>query len=150
VIVLIGHKSKLALQAVDEAPAWALELLDEIRALRAELARQQGQSTLTRADRAVLAKLLPAIGGVFGSEPFLSSEVCEHDEPGLRLVCTGISIRSLGRLLRRAAGVAVDGYMITRVAVEAGAVLWSVRRLPEFSEGQNSFVPPGASPRSAD
>jgi hypothetical protein len=96
---------------------------------------------LSRADRAHLARLLPAIGAVLGSELFNSAEICEHEAPSLRLVCAGLSAKQFGRLLRRAADVAIDGYMVERQGIEAGAVLWRVVQVPEFSRNEKVSIP---------
>ena len=128
---------------VDEpAPGWAAELLAEMRALRLAVERQQqGQRSVRRADRAVLERLLPVIAAVHGSEEFLSADLVEADAPGLRLVCAGISARSMGRLLRRTAGNPVGGYMVERLGLVAGVAIWRVVAVPEFPGGQKSFVP---------
>jgi hypothetical protein len=128
-------------RAVDDEspPTWAIELLAEVRQLRGDLARLQGRSTLSRADRRILSKLLPALAGALGSELFLSCELLEHAAVGL--VCKGMSARQLGRLLRRSTGVPVDGYLVERVDEEAGAVVWRVVAVADFLGGQNSGVP---------
>jgi len=89
---------------------------------RRDLARR-----LSRRDLDVLARLLPAIGGVYGSDAFLVREVIASADPGVRLVRGDLSAKALGKLLARAAGLAVDGLVIERVGVEDGAVLWAVR-----------------------
>jgi len=86
---------------------------------RRDLARR-----LSRRDRDVLARLLPAIGGLCGSAPWLVREM--FDDPGVRLVRGDLSAKALGKLLARAAGLAVDGLVIERVGVEDGAILWAV------------------------
>ena len=127
------------------------EILDEIRALRYAVEHPTPRSTLSREDRALLTRLLPAIGGAVGSELFNSAEICgEYDAAALRLVCAGLSARQVGRLLRRAAGTPIAGYLVERVGLEAGAVLWRVVRVPEFLSGQNSRVPCGESDDSRD
>ena len=101
------------------------QLVAEVRALRRDLIRQRSAgSTLSRDDRAVLDQLLPVIGATFGSELFNSAEVCEREATGLRLVLGGLNVRQLGRLLRRAAGTPLDGYLVERQGTEAGATLW--------------------------
>jgi hypothetical protein len=121
------------------------EIRDEIRGLRADLGKaitdRLSVSSLSRADRGRLATLLPAIGGVFGSEEFHSADICEHDAAALRLVCAGLTARQLGRLLRRAAGTPIGGYLVERHGVEAGAVRWRVVHVPEFLGNDKVSVP---------
>jgi hypothetical protein len=84
---------------------------------------------VSRADRDILTKLLPAVGGVFGPELFLTRDVVESDAPAIQLVRGGLTAKTLGKLFRRAAGVPVAGYLITTDGVEAGACLWRVRQV---------------------
>lgn len=100
-------------------------VLDELRAIR-HLLEQRRPSRLTREDRARLTTLLPALGGVFGSELFVAREVLEHPAPALRLVRGELSARSIGRLLQRAEGEAVQGYTVERAGTEVGSTLWRV------------------------
>jgi hypothetical protein len=127
------------------------ELAGLVRGLRQDLAVARNPQvlapTVSRDDRARLETLLPAMGGVFGSELVNSAEICESDAAALRLVCAGLSARALGRLLRRAAGTPIAGYMVERVGLEAGAVLWRVVQVPEFS-GNKKVSVPHASKRS--
>jgi hypothetical protein len=106
------------------------ELIAEVRGLREDMRAGRVGPSLSRADRLLLAKMLPAIGGVFGSELFNSAEVCEHDAAALRLVCRGLTVKQFGRLLRRGAGTPINGYAIEREGTEAGAVLWRVVKVP--------------------
>ena len=66
------------------------------------------------------------IGASLGSELFLTRDVLEHDDPALRLVLRDLSARQLGRLLQRADGGVVGGYLVRREGLEACAVLWRV------------------------
>jgi hypothetical protein len=87
-------------------------------------------STLRREDRAALSRILPAVAGALGSEYFLASEAVASANPALVLVLAGFNARRLGRLLRRADGVEVCGYVAHASGTEAGAVLWDVSRVP--------------------
>jgi hypothetical protein len=100
------------------------ELLTEVRGLRADLRERQATS-LSRADRALLARLLPAIGGALGSEPFPSRDL-PTASPGLRVVLRGVSAKQIGRLLSRAEGVPIDGYIVERCGIEINVTLWRV------------------------
>jgi hypothetical protein len=98
------------------------------------------RSVLTRADLGLLGRLLPAIAGALGSEPFLARDLFES--AAVRLVVSGLNTRQVGRLLRRAEGHAIDGYLIERVTVELGAILWRVVQAPTFLGNEKVSVPP--------
>jgi hypothetical protein len=119
------------------------ELVEQVKGLRADLSRDRRPSlTLTRADRALLARLLPAIGGALGSDLFTARELLKHDSAALRLVTVGLNAKQLGRLLKRGEGHVIDGYLIQREGLELHAVLWRVVRVPAFSTVENLSVPP--------
>jgi hypothetical protein len=121
--------------------ALLLEVLDELRLIRAELAGQRRPSHLTREDRDRLATMLPAIGGAFGSELFLVRELFEADAAAVRLVLRGFTPKRVGRLLQRGEGQVIDGYLVQRGGLEVHVVLWRIVQVPEFSEARNLFVP---------
>jgi hypothetical protein len=131
------------------APDPLLELLreirDELRALRGELATGRSPSSaLNRSDRARLARLLPAIAGVLGSEPFACRDLVDADAaPALQLVTAGLEARALGCLFGRAAGQGIDGYVIDRAGNELHRRLWSVLRAPGAREGASDEGSPG-------
>ena len=81
---------------------------------------------LSRADRDALTVILPAIVGHLGSDVFLASELIHAEAAGVRLVLRTWTARRLGRLLKRATGIVVDGFIVERRGTEAGAVLWAV------------------------
>jgi hypothetical protein len=111
-----------------------------LAALEADVADlKQQRSTLTRADRDALARILPAVVGVFGSSAFIASDVVHHT--ALRLVVSG-SARRFGKLLKRATGVIVDGFIVERLATEAHAIVWRIVGVPEFLEVSNSTPSP--------
>ena len=93
--------------------------------LDALLERQRPESSLSRADRETLEKLLPAIVGALGSEPFASRDLPEASA-GVRLVLRGLSVKQIGRLLARAEGVPIDGFVVQRDGVEINVQLWRV------------------------
>ena len=109
------------------------ELVTEVRGLRADLRRQERRQalpvSLSRADRALLGYLLPAAAGTLGSELFCTSELFDSTHAALRVARRGLNARQVGRLLRRAVGIPIDGLVVERVASEAGAVVW---RISEF------------------
>jgi hypothetical protein len=102
-------------------------LIAEIRGLREVLAqaRSPRPATLSRADRDRLARLLPAIAGAIGSDnEQTAAELLEI--PAVRLV-VDLDAAALGRLLRRATGIPIAGYVVTRGTTELQRVLWTVR-----------------------
>jgi hypothetical protein len=116
----------------------------KVDALQATVDRMAAnpRSTLSRADRRTLAKLLPAAGGVFGSEPFATRELFERDAPALRIVMRGLERLKVGRLLLRAVGHDIDGYLVERVGDELHRALWRIVQVDGFSSGQNLTVAP--------
>jgi len=147
----IGGTSKSARPAPESALSDVLadvvallrDLVAEVRALRSDQARSSRRSSsLTREDRVLLARLLPAIGGTFGSELFVARELFEHDSAALHVVLRGLNARRVGRLLRRGEGHPIDGYLIQRDGHELHATLWRIVKVPEFSGDGNLTVPP--------
>ena len=103
------------------------ELVTLNRAILAALeTHEKRPSHLTRDDRDRLSRILPAIGGACGSELFIASELLEHDSSALRLVLAGLNARQLGRLLQRAEGQRIGGFVVQRDGREVGAVLWRI------------------------
>jgi hypothetical protein len=105
------------------------ELVEQIKGLRADLARsgsQRGTHSLSREDRVLLARLLPAIAGARGSEEFTSRDLAADSSPALRLVLRRLSVKQIGRLLARAEGMAIDGWLVQRCGVEINVALWRV------------------------
>lgn len=104
------------------------ELLSEIRGMRADL-RGGKASSLTRNDRVILERLLPAIGLLFPEEElFTAREVRKHPAPGLGILLDGMDTRSIGRLLTRAAGVPIAGNTVDCSGRESNVVLYRVRK----------------------
>jgi hypothetical protein len=122
------------------------QLIDELRQLRAVVERRSQASRLARADRDRLARILSAVAAAIGSELFLSGELMEHGSPGLRIVLAGLNTKQLGRLLRRAAGVPVDGFVVERMGVEMHAALWRI--VKEFPDPSKPHGLPHGAPRS--
>lgn len=84
--------------------------------------------TLRRGDRAQLEKILPAVAGAIGSTEFLARELPAHASAAVRLVVRGLSVKALGRLLARAEGVPIDGFVVQRVGVEVNVAIWKIVR----------------------
>jgi hypothetical protein len=122
------------------------ELVAELKGLRADLAqsvdfsrRRENLPTsggctrvqvLSRADLALLGRLLPAIGGVFGSDEFAVRELFERDSAALRLVLSGLNGIRIGRLFQRAVDIPISSYLVERAGVELHAALWRVVGVP--------------------
>jgi hypothetical protein len=105
------------------------ELVEEVRALR--LDRVHVHEELSRADRALLSRLLPAVAGAHGSDPVTARELVDADAAAaVRVVTRGRNARQLGRLFQRAEGQVVDGFVVARAGVELGVVLWRVLASP--------------------
>lgn len=105
-------------------------LFEEVRAIRRLLEGRQAPSTLSRPDRAALGRLLPVIGGTFGSEWFLVRDLLEQDSAGLRLVLADHhSAKRIAQLFRRGEGQAVDGYVVKQGPRELNTSLWRVMRV---------------------
>ena len=128
--------SRAARPATDDAVLQVLiELLDvgrallvEVRGLRADWQQQHSRRrTLSRADREQLARLLPVIATIKGSELFTTSELLAEPSPALQLALDGLAARQLGRLLRRAVGVPLDGGLLVQAdGSEAHRTLWRI------------------------
>jgi hypothetical protein len=107
-------------------------VIEELRGLRADIARRVRPDRLTRADRARLARILPAVGGVFGSELFAVRELLTNPAPALRVALDGENAKALGRLFYRAAGTTCDRYAIRAEGRELNVTLW---RVPQVDDG---------------
>jgi hypothetical protein len=104
-----------------------VDLLQQILAtlLRLEAAqtRRSSTSTLTRRDRRLLIVLLPPVAGL-GSEWHTARELLE--EPAVQAVAGDLTARELGRVLRRATGVPIDGLVVEAGDTEMHRMLWRV------------------------
>jgi hypothetical protein len=98
-------------------------VIAEIRTLRADLGRdRRPRRGLSRADEDRLSRVLPALAGCFGSEPFTVAEAFE--QPAVRVVTAGLAAPACGQLLQRARGVPVAGYVIESDATELHRRVW--------------------------
>jgi hypothetical protein len=103
-------------------------LLAELRAIRALLERRDRghPQSLSREDVDLLRRILPATAGVRGSERLTSWDLVEDDAPAIRLAVGQMTAKQIGKLFARAAGIAVDGFMVRRVGVECHATAWQI------------------------
>ena len=101
----------------------------ELRQVRVLLERlQPRRPALSRGDRDLLAKLLPAVGGSFGSEPFASRDLV--DAPGVRAVARGLTVKQIGQLLARSVGTPINGLVLERAGHQLNLCLWRVGACP--------------------
>lgn len=98
-------------------------LIAEVQGLRQDLRRdRRSDRTLSRTDRDQLERLLPAVGGAVGSEPFTVAEALEL--PAVRAVLRSMPAAQVGQLLQRARGVPIHGLVVERVGYELQCRLW--------------------------
>lgn len=101
-------------------------LIAEVRGLRADLVRdRRPRRDLSRADRDRLSRLLPAIAGAFGSEPFTVNELLER--PAVQVVADGLAPAALGQLLQRARSVPLHGYVVESDSTELHRRVWRLK-----------------------
>ena len=100
------------------------ELVVEVRGLRTDLRTRGQPAPLTRQDLAIVRKLLPAIVGALGSEPFASRDLCTT--PATRVVLRDLNAKQIGPLLARAEGIPIDGHVLEPAGVEINVRLWRV------------------------
>ena len=89
---------------------------------------QRQRARLKRGELRTLQTWLPAVVGALGSEEFLARELAETNDVGLRLVVGDRSARSVGRLLARAEGIDIGGFVVVSSGVEVNVRRWSVRK----------------------
>jgi hypothetical protein len=107
------------------------QILDELRAIRDELRLKKCNPR----DVELLGRLLPAIGGYLGSEPFRVWEALI--DPAIEALAG--SAARLGGLLQRAAAddLVIDGLQVERLGRIHNATQWRVtRRLVDPRENQ--------------
>jgi hypothetical protein len=108
-----------------EIAALLRALIAEVKGLRAD-GRDRRPSHLTRQDRDRLANILPVVAARRGSELFVVRELFEAESPAWRLVVGTLNARQVGRLLQRAEGQRIGGFVVQRDGIEVGSVLWRV------------------------
>jgi hypothetical protein len=90
-------------------------------------ALERARCRLSRGDHLALARLLPVIVGVYGSETFTARDLTTDPAAGIRIVVGDRSAKSLGRLLARAAEAgAIDGLLVERAGQQINVTGWRV------------------------
>src|SRR6476660_3270757 len=93
-------------------------ILERLDRLEAAVNWLSPEPRLSRQDRLVLQRLLPALHAQYASVPFTVREVLESTT--LRPFCAGRSSKSLGNLFRRAAGIFIHAVMIEKSGADEG------------------------------
>jgi len=124
-------------------------ILDELRALRADVAAMRRELAALRParrprlvvrDREALEVLLPAIAQAAGAAAWTCGDVAELALlPGRDALAHALAphvarrggLRALGRLLARASGVDVAGLRVEAIGRASGAVVWRVEQSPK-------------------
>jgi hypothetical protein len=81
---------------------------------------------------------------VFGSSWFTVRELRASERAAVQLVLAGWSSRRLGKLLARAVGMVIDGFVIERAGKVHGAACWSVVAI--VGESDSLETPRASSP----
>ena len=75
----------------------------------------------------ILERLLPALGGSFGSDAWTVSELTS--DRVLSALLAPLNCRKTGKLLSRSIGKNINGYSLERMGDERGVALWRVVRV---------------------
>jgi hypothetical protein len=103
------------------------EILVELRAIRRAVEDPGRPSTLTKADRIRLERLLPACAILFPhGELFTARDLMAHPAPGFRVLRGRLSTKALGRLLTRAHTRVVAGFRVEHIGTERNVNLFRV------------------------
>ena len=131
------------------------QILAEVRASRAEVAELQAaveqfsrrrenldpRRVLSDHDQAVLATLLPAVYGALSDRVWsvavivtLAATADSLADALAPFLATPGGLRGLGKLLRRADGQPVAGFVVERVGADRTGALWRVSRVSNSQE----------------
>lgn len=114
----------------DVIPAVTLaDIMRELVTIRRLVEDRRQPAPLSRADRDLLGRVLPAVGATFASEWFLVRELFASQTAAVRLVLAGLNARQVGRLLRRGEGQVIDGYVVQQGGSELNTHLWRVMQV---------------------
>ena len=101
------------------------DLMREVLRLRSLVERLlETRRPLSREDMDRLGTILPAVAGAWESESFASRDLATN--AGVRVVLRGLSIKQVGKLLSRGAGIPINGLMIERAGHEINVNLWRI------------------------
>lgn len=114
-----------------DTQAVLLQILEELRGIRAQLEPRQSAES----DEAA-ARLLAAIWVEIGNRAFVSREIVAHAAlPKSELLREAIiaargtlNAKSLGKLLRRVEGRPLGGLSVNRLSEDRDGAIWEVRR----------------------
>lgn len=131
-------RDRVGLPSLTALPAWAVELLAEVRALRlavdhieAAIERLAPEPRIGRHDRAALARLLPMLVERFDTSPFTTGDVIAV--PALRAAGPRLSLKdptkALGKFFSRVHGISINGRRLVAAGADAHARLWCVTTL---------------------
>lgn len=89
-------------------------------------ALEQKAASISREDRELLSRLLPSLGGAFGSEPFFVWQAADDSV----ITESGLDAAAVGSLLSRATKSGTDfaGYVVRRTGTKHGAARWKILR----------------------
>ena len=116
-------------QVIAEQTRHGAKLDAILRALeRADLARDRDRrpTALSRDDREILKRILPAVAGARGSERFTSRDLVEGDRPAIRLAVGQMTAKQIGKLFARADRIPIDGLMVQRDGVDFHVTAWRI------------------------
>ena len=107
-------------------------LVCDVTGLRAEISRVRGRTRiLSREDRALLDRLLPAVYGALGDATWSAADLFAHADLDARLGSELVQIlgvqpnrKAFGKLLSRAEGSAVGGFEIHRATRLRAGIVW--------------------------
>jgi hypothetical protein len=114
-------------EALPAEMAWERAVLAELRAIRAVLEqRQRPVVPLSRADRALLGRMLPALAGAFGSETFSARDLAEDERPAVRIVVQERTVKQLAQLFAKADGLPIEGLKLECHGLEERVTVWRI------------------------
>src|SRR5689334_2687817 len=99
-----------------------------VATLQVAVGRLAPEPKISRQDRRMASRLLPALYAAFGCEAFLTAHLLES--PTLRALCPSApksQATAIGRFLGRIKGVPIDGFYLEASGGKGHAISWSVR-----------------------
>ncbi|MGC4086218.1 MAG: hypothetical protein QM736_29865 [Vicinamibacterales bacterium] len=99
-------------------------ILAELRAIRGLLEQQSPRRSLALRDVRLLECLVPALHLTFADLAFQASDVLSDE--ALSALLPAFTPARLGKLLARAAGIRVAGFVVSKLGTEGHVTLWQV------------------------